>query len=256
MMPLPMWLMIGWSLVIPIASPFLLALALVLVPGRKGRMRTQRQTVFPAMPLKEAQPSFMQRLRRDDFVVEPSADPSRVMGIRRRQPGVDPTMIIELTFVSHADGLRVSAVAWFDDLVFFDSGEGRLIDQTLERLLHGDLDREPRPLLRTFSYMAVSALVAAVLCLAAMGYLYLHRPPATIARAAMVAGLVLSSLATLFMARDARRQIRQRPAELTGRGAVAATFMLGSIGIIVGIAILILQYGEPMAAFWKDQSGT
>jgi hypothetical protein len=205
MMPRPLWLMIGWSLVIPIASPLLLALVLVLVPGRKGRMRTQRQTVFPAMRLEEAQPYFTQRLRHDDFVVEPSADPSRVMGIRRRppeaQPGLDPTMIIELTFVSQADGLQVSAVAWFGELTFFDSGEGRLIDQTLERMLHGDLDREPRPLLRTFDYMAVSALVAAVLCLAAMGYLYLHSPPATIARAAMVAGLVLSCFATLFIAR-------------------------------------------------------
>jgi hypothetical protein len=259
MMPRPLWLMIGWSLVIPIASPLLLALVLVLVPGRKGRMRTQRQTVFPAMRLEEAQPYFTQRLRHDDFVVEPSADPSRVMGIRRRppeaQPGLDPTMIIELTFVSQADGLQVSAVAWFGELTFFDSGEGRLIDQTLERMLHGDLDREPRPLLRTFDYMAVSALVAAVLCLAAMGYLYLHSPPATIARAAMVAGLVLSCFATLFIARDARRQILHRPAELTGRGAVAATFVLGSIGIVVGIAILVLQYRESMVAFWRDQAG-
>lgn len=256
-MPL-FWVMMLTMLAITLPAPFLLALVMLLLPGRKGNMRTERDVVREDLPLGQAKPFYAERLARDGFAVADTPDPLQLTALR---PGGPPGQIeahgdkpiaAALSFSEAADGVRVRAAVWMNDFIFHDSGEGRLMDFTLNRLLSDDPNPAPPPIVPNHSFQALSALIAALLSIATLLTLLLKMRSTTVGMAAVVMGTVLASLSALLLARQSMAQIRRRPAELLGKGTVIATYVLATLGAGGAIATLCTRFREPVAAWFRQ----
>src|SRR6476661_5336947 len=133
-MPGPLWLMLLVCLAILVASPFVLALLVFLVPGRKGTLRTERHVAHDALSPEQAKSLYAARLAYDGFTIDPATVPA-VLRATRAGPAsgethahADKPMVVEMRFDPAGGGVRVHLVAWLKDFVFYDSGESRLID--------------------------------------------------------------------------------------------------------------------------------
>src|SRR5687768_5242159 len=165
-MPAPIWIPIVTSLALTLVTPFLIGLVMFLVPGgRKGNMRTQREVAHDGLGVEEAKSLYAGRLAYDGFNVTATPDASKLRAVKPKAPATeththgDKGLTAEIDFVPDPRGVRVRIVLWMNDFVFSDSGEGRLIDLTLDRLITAELDREPPPVVPNSSFMALSALV-------------------------------------------------------------------------------------------------
>jgi hypothetical protein len=134
-----------------------------------------------------------------------------------------------------------------NDFIFYDTGEGRLVELTLERLLSLDFDDRPSPLVPNRSYLARSALTAALMSIATVALLTLKTRSTDIRLAAVVAGTGLACFASILIAREALRQIMRRPQELQGKGIVLATVFLSMCGMAASAIALYFRFGKTIA---------
>lgn len=233
-MPLDLLIMFPLMFGLILGPPFLLAFALFLLPGRKGRLRTERIVSHENMSLEEARALYLARLQHEQFSIAPGGDAGAVCAVRRTgilldtHAHSDKPVRVELHFTPVPGGVQIKAVATIGDFIFYDSGEGRLIDLTLDRLLSADLEREPPPLVPNYSFTAMSSLTSAVLSVALLGLLmvkFISSAP-TLRQAALVAGTLLGGLGAMGAAWQARRKIQERPAEIRGVGLVYLTLVV------------------------------
>jgi hypothetical protein len=143
--------------------------------------------------------------------------------------------------------VQLNASAWLKDWVFYDTGEGRLVDVTLDRLLSADLDRDPPPVLATSSFMAVSTLGSALLSIAVMGYLWVMAPSVTTTMSAVFAGAAMGCTIAIGLGLEAMKQMRQRPGELSGRGIVIVAWVVSAVGLALGVVLFFARYGTLVA---------
>jgi hypothetical protein len=251
-MPRPLWIMLLTCFAITMASPILIAVLLLLVPGRKGTMRTVRTVRHDDLSVEQVRSLYAARLVRDGFVIDALGDSGRLRATRPRS--VEPVHTIsdkavgvEITLTPDAGGTRAEVAAWVKDFVFFDSGEGRFVDLALQRLISPDPNVAAPPAVPTVSFVALSGLVAAALGIAEMAFLVNRGGSPTIETAGVIAGGALACVAAIFMVVEAMKQIRRRPAELTGRSVVLATVVLSLVGIVGGIAVLYVRFGPTLA---------
>src|SRR5688500_5056750 len=171
-MKLPLLIMIGTCFAMMIVTPLLVALAMLALPGRKGRMRTVREVFHAGVDADATRTLYAERLGYDGFVLSPAAaDPASLEATKPKRPTADAavgahadkSLSVRLDFAPDPArrGVHVRATAWVNDFIFYDTGEGRLIDAMLDRLLRADLDKEPRPVVPNVSFMALSAMVTA-----------------------------------------------------------------------------------------------
>jgi hypothetical protein len=244
-----------------------MSLVLLMVPGRKGKMRTEREVTHGGVSSDDARTLYAGRLAYDGFQIEPSSDPLYVKAVRRRAPNgetlthSDKTMCVEVRLTPDArpdgggcggGGVRVRVAAWLDDFVLFDTGEGRLVDLTLDRLMTAELDREPPPVVPNQSLLASSSLVTALLGMTTIAMLTL-RPsaPTTSTTAAIVGGATLACFGAIMLAREALKQIRACPSELLGSGTARATFFLAPLGLAAGVVAMCVRYRETLGEFFQ-----
>jgi hypothetical protein len=246
--------MILTCLALTVLTPFLIGLVMFLLPGgRKGNMRTERDVAHDGLSVEQAKSLYADRLVYDGFVVTNAANPARLEAMKPKAPSTevhthgDKGLQVEIDFAAEARGVRVRLAAWMNDYIIRDTGEGRLIDLTLDRLVTAELDREPPPVVPNTSLMALSSLVSVLLSMAIIVALSVGSAPRGMRVAAVVAGAVLACLASMFMALQALQEIRRRPAELTGKGMVAATMIAGVVGVVGGAVALYVRFGATIA---------
>jgi hypothetical protein len=245
------------SLAITLITPFLIALVLLLVPGRKGKLRTEREVAHKEFSADQAKFLYEARLLYDGFTIADGTGPLRLSAHKRNaartetHTHTDKAMTVEIDFISDSRGVRVQIAAWMNDFIFYDSGEGRLIDLTLERILGADLDRDPPPIVPTRSFGAISSLVSALLAIAAMVILT-STGHTNVWVAAVVTGSALACVASMFLAHAAMKEIRRRPDELSGTDTVIATFLVAAVGAAGGVVVLYVRFGETMIQAGKQ----
>jgi hypothetical protein len=258
-MPAPLWIMLGSVFAIMLPAPILISIFFLLLPGRKGRMRTERNFAHDGMSVEQAKTLYAARLQHEGFTIQDAPELTQLNALRKRKPITeththsDKTVAVEMRFTPDDRGVRGQVAAWLKDFVFYDTGEGRYVDLILDRLLKSDLDQEPEPVVPTHSSVAISTLGMAVLGIAVILYMWFKVSSTTINTAAIFAGAVLSCLATLLMARESIKQIRARPLELTGMGTVIAAIILAAAGLVGGAAMLWMRFGPTIAEFFKQE---
>ena len=236
-----------------VGSFVLPVLLMLLLPGRKGSMRTRREAVHSGTTA-EVFEGYAARLAYDGFAVDASGFPA-VLRARRgklfEHPDGIPThatkpTTIEVRFseppARHGE-VTAMAEAWLNDFVLWDTGEGRQLDETLHRLLAGDLAQDPPPAVATPSFHAVVACSAAAISCA--GAWLLPRMIADDGRAtAAAAGLIVGTLIVAFPeSRAALRDIAMRPGEVTGAALAKLAPAIAKLApaiAVVGIALNVL----------------
>jgi hypothetical protein len=258
-MPDPLWMMLLTCFAILMASPFVLALLLFLVPGRKGKMRTEREFAHDDLPVEQAKPLYAARLAYDGFTIDNGPDPLFLRATRAGAPAgqalthADKGMIIEMRFLPVGSGVRVHLAAWVTDFVFYDTGESRHIDLTLDRLVKAELERDAVPLVPNRSFLAMSGLTTALLGIATVAFVMFRTTSTEMHMASIVAGGALACLGSLFVAREALAKIRAKPGELRGHVILLATAVLGTLGIIAGAVALYARFSETLIQAFKKE---
>jgi hypothetical protein len=242
-----------------VGSPCLLALLMFLVPGRKGKMRTERDVAHDGLSVEQARSLYAARLAYDGFAVEESFDPAFLRAVRSGAPSgqshahADKGMTVEMRFTPMGGGVRVQVAAWVKDFVFYDTGEGRMVDLTLDRLLHAELTRDAVPVVPTPSYSALSSVVVALLGITIIALAMFATRSRDVRTASIVAGAALACGGSLLVALEAARQIRARPAEVSGSQFLVAAAVLGVLGMLAGALALYLRFRETLIQAFRQE---
>jgi hypothetical protein len=243
---------------IAIMSPIALAFLLLLTPGRKGYLRTTRAVPQKGLSTDVARSLYADRLARAGFAVEAETDASSLRALYRGSPSgethahSDKAILVEIHFEPDGSGTSVRADARMKSFVFLDTGEGRLLDLTLARLLAEDASAISQPVVKSQSFLALSGLAMAILSIATLIGLYWKTYSKHINLAAVFAGAILACAAPVLMSREARMQIRKRPEELTGTGIISVTIVLGIAGVATGAEMIYLRFGETLINAFKQ----
>ena len=252
-MPGPLLILIFTSLGLTVLMPLFMGLVMFLVPGggRKGNMRTVREIAHDDMSIEQAKLLYTQRLAYDSFVITNATNPTRIEAMRPRAPRSetfahgDKGLTVEIDFAPDArGGVNVRIAMWMDDYIIRDTGEGRLIDMTLDRLVTAELDREPPPLVPNTSLMASSSLASVVAAIVIIVALAIPVGSPGARTAAAIAGAAGACVLSMLSALQSLGVMRRRPAEVTGRGLVAATMLLGALGILAAVVVPYLRFGQ------------
>lgn len=252
---MPFLSMILAVVAVVVGSFVLPALLMLLLPGRKGSMRTRRAAVHSGTTA-EVFEGYAARLAYDGFAVDASGFPAVLRASRGKlfeHPDGIPThatkpTTIEVRFSSEPPARHgeVTAVAeaWLNDFVLLDSGEGRQLDETLHRLVAGDLAQDPPPAVATPSFHAVVACSAAAISCA--GAWLLPWMIADDVRAiAAAAGLIVGTLIVAFPeSRAALRDIAMRPGEVTGAALARLAMAVAVVGIALNVFLILRLAGD------------
>ena len=231
------------SLVVPVVI-------LMIIPGRKGNMRTVREADHP-LEMEAAWKLYADRLAFDGFTVDPTEMPGRLVGRRkmRKPPGEEQIvthatkpMTVEVTFRPIAGGVHATVVGLLNDFVIFDTGEGRQVDLTLHRLMSADLNAEPPPAVPGPSLTAVIAATGAAIALAGPFLARFAAPDSRWRSVGAMIGFALGALYAFSMASQALGEIAKRPHELRGRWIAYLAILLAAAAILLAV----LRIGQRM----------
>ena len=206
------------SMVIPVVI-------MLILPGRKGDMRTVREAAHPLEP-EAAWKLYADRLAFDGFAVEPSGRPWTLVATRRPPPPrgdeerivthASKPMTVEVTFRQVPGGVHATVAGRLNDFVVYDSGEGRQVDLTLHRLMTADLDSDPPPAVPGVGFSAILAAAAGAIALAGPLLSRLAAADSRWRSVGAMVGFAVGAMFALSMASQARREIGKRPDELRG----------------------------------------
>lgn len=113
-------------------------------PGRKGRLRTERDHFFPEFKAKDVRSEMEKRLVAENFELQQSADPSTLSASRKRRPK-DSVMQeypfaglklqIDVQFVSREDGCIAKMAVSTPSHITRDTGESDYLEAVLDYLM-------------------------------------------------------------------------------------------------------------------------
>jgi hypothetical protein len=235
------------SAAIIFGSLLVLILILLVIPGRKGKMRTVRSMHVPGTTVEELWQLLADRMAFESFEVDRTGYPHRVAAKRPSRHHKEGDSNIIVTHASKAlalegqlcqrvGGVDLQLAMWMDGFVLLDSGEGRHVDLMLHRLLEAELDQEPPPVTPGTSGTALLGLASVVLslcgCLRPFYWMALRDQW----RISYGLGLIVGSHYAGFLAQQALREIRSKPEELTGAGLARLVLVLMVLGMAGGAA--------------------
>ena len=207
-------------------------LLLFLVPGRKGSMLTRRELLHERTTVEEVMPVYRDRMAYEGFSV--TFSPSQLNA--RRDPvttkNTDSVLrqgiVVKADFEQVGSDVAVNIEAKLTDFVIFDTGEGRYIDEMLDRIVQANLDEEASPVVPMRSYQITVALVSAICMVAvAMGGVVIGGDAEV--KMAIAMGLVFPLLGVFILSGIGLFNCMSTPNEVTGAP-------LGIGAIVLGIA--------------------
>lgn len=218
----------------------------LLLPGRKGQMRTTRTHLFTGIGLEEMRRLFATRLEYERFRVSVDAQTGALRGRRNLAKERDGSDMLHthaskpfeclVEFTPQADGVETRLTMWTTDFVFMDTGEGAYIDQLMHRLLFSDQAAEAPPMVPNRSFFATAALVCALIIVVVPVLLIL---PGMRGNAAwgIVEGMLFSSITPFVLAGITFWQSWRKPQEITGNSWAVAAILVALLGIAEALAI-------------------
>ncbi|MDQ3439479.1 MAG: hypothetical protein M3478_03920 [Planctomycetota bacterium] len=233
-------IMVG-SLVVPVA-------VMLLLPGRRGTMRTQRHASHAGIMTGEAWELYGARLQYEGFDIAACAQPGTLRATRRAKTALgsvagvhaqsNKPLEAEATFQDvPGQGVAVTLALWTTDLVVLDTGEGRYIDGVLDRLMTADLGAEPPVVVPSPSFSPVKALIVAAFVWMGVAMMWLPAFGGSVLRG-IVIGLIASALMGLTSAVHGLREIHAKPAELYGAGRAKVAIVLLFLGVAAAVTTL------------------
>ena len=243
-------IIIGVLATICISSILIPALIVLIIPGRKGTLRTTREFRFPGR-IEEAFELMRGRIEYEGFVTD-SASPPRFLAAHRpaRHHEVDESTIVthaskplglEVHFEPLADSATVRLTMWMKDFVLLDSGEGRQIDLTLDRLIKAELDKEPPPVTPSTSLNAFCAVTGGLvaIALAALPFYW----PWLRERHLLAFGLAIAGggLFAASMGWETIKAVRAKPLEVKGTTLAYLSYVLAAVAVIAGLAWSVIS---------------
>lgn len=232
-------------------------IVLLLVPGRKGFVRRERVVAWgPGVSVERARELFAGRLAEEGFVLEPGPDPSRVVAKRPARPRVEgdaeivthatKPVSVDATFEPSGSGTLIRMSAKMLDFVLLDSGEGRHLELVLGRLASSDPDSEADALVPSPSMDGIVGVCLGGLTLAAAALPFVWKRAGDYLSgggwclAAFGAGIACAAWVAWGSGQTALKNIRLRPAEVSGGGIARIALALAVLGIAAGAGLLLL----------------
>jgi hypothetical protein len=233
------------TIVFFIFTPFIIQIiTLLILPGRKGRMRTERGVYFSDITVEQARAIFKGRLRRERFRIDPNPIPNYLYATRHKPSPVPYAFLIrsfsniplkaEITFKPDAGGVSVSLTLWYKNIVLGDTGEDLYIRALLRRILEEDLDEEPPPrILRISDHIKTATITSALLCIAPflMFHFFFNKYRAL----GLTIGLIFYSIVNITVVNLGFREIKKKPEEIKGKELGHIAIFLSIIGAILAI---------------------
>lgn len=246
---------IVFTIVLAFAPIVLVVLGGLLMPGRKGRMRTTRDGEFPGDEIDRVWQLLAERLIKMGFKVKPPTDLGLLRASRsKRQIGgigalemhthASKPLEAELRLQKDWSRIEVQANFWTNDFVIVDTGEGRHIDQCLDRLLASESDDappEPEPV-PNVTMKATTSLAAGVLLLVASVAQLL--PWFTLPRAiGLILGFGMGVLSGVVLGVFGWIDTIRKPKEIKGGGIALMGIALTLLAAVIAFYIFYQAHG-------------
>jgi len=216
-------------------------------------MKTVKEVFHEDASLEEVCEIYAERLQYEGFTVASGKDPIKITAHREslQVPGSPLTiqthaskpLKAEVDFKEQSDGVAVQLTVWMTDFVILDTGEGRYIDETIDRIVTADLEAEPPPVVPNVSTHAQVAFYGGILVFLAPLFMFFLN-------ASQSLGLLLAMGFEVFicvvLALFALRDVIVKPKEMTGKKRIAAAILLGVLGCLLGAGLLLALHGASL----------
>jgi len=198
----------------------------LLKPGRKGRLRTTDKVFVSGGELEEIRRLFIDRLEKERFLIDAMPESHRIK-LKRSMKKVTPYSIPvftfsnvpmkgEILFEPQAGGADVTLTLWYDTIVYSDDGEGLYIENLIKRLLTGDLETEPAPMIPHITSKAHTVLETSILmCLFPLVYFLPFFEK--LMGVGLITGLAFYAIVNICLGAIGIQEIRKNPQEFLGR---------------------------------------
>ena len=224
-------------------------LVLLLIPGRKGFLKSSRVVSWP-LTAEQALTVIFRRLQEERFSDVRQLDSPLHVLAKRPTTQTDARGVTIFThaakpieadvqIVPRRGGTEVALNLKMTDFVLLDSGEGEHLEQVIYRLAEGT-DRPP-VIVANPSPLAMSAVCWALTALAAAS-LAIYLPVVKQHAAEFAAGIAMSAVASATMAILGLQSIRARPKEISG-GWLVVLALLSACAAIGAAGAIFFQLG-------------
>ena len=230
-----------------------LVVVCLVLPSRRGKLRTERSLLLTGMSLADAHAVCVDRLETEGFRLTRN-EPTRLRAARAQKytagnPLVtaghgDKSLAAELVLEQRGPDVHLTLALWLRDLVFYDTGEGQYIEAMLDRLLLADLRGEPPPVVPNTDFNASCALANGLGMVVASLWLLRTGMDAATARDFAV-GVNMCWIYSAVFSVLAWRAIGLRPDEVKGTGQALAGIALATAacGLAWGLYLAIHRVG-------------
>jgi hypothetical protein len=222
-----------------------------LTPGRRGFLKAQRQSWLEA-PVSVVIDIYAQRLAAENFQVDLSQAPMRLMAKKRGSLGFGSTEIVTshakkalrftADFQPHGNRTFATTELQVRDYIIVDTGEGQFLEQTLEWLLGGDMSSpDTRPVVPNRSIFASQSMWGAAIVFASAGLLlhpFFHPPDR---RNALAAGLIGGCAINIILAIYALVAISRDPKGLRGKPLAITSLAVSVVDVVLIVALMFYR---------------
>lgn len=245
-----MWLVVG--------MPFAIAVIFLLLPGsRKGSMRTERVKTLRNVTEADTRTLFLTRLHAEGFEITSVA--GLITAKRKGRPigevrsHHDKAMSATVALREMGSDVEVTLAVWMNDFIFYDTGEGLLVDRQMERLINGPGAKPIEPVPNcSYTALCVFYSAAAALFLSALLATGTFTPTQVVL--GMVCGVTVAAACCIGIAIKAAVLIRGRREVLTGETYAWLGMIIAAFALVVGVAAISTKYWSPLRQHLEEKS--
>lgn len=230
----------------PSIAGLLLHLAVDLVlPGKKGKLRAERQHFYEGYTLQQVVPHMEQRLRADNFKIIPTGDAQLLRAERSEKrpntsvmsayPFEKTKLKVEVRFQPHPVGVGALLCVSINDYITRDTGETEYLEAFLDFLALKPDIRAVKPALNIKAHLAMMDAIVAL----PLPVFFLFSLSTEIANA-LLFGLVIASLTAIILAVWGMVEIMAAPQKHHGLKQVMIAIGLSVVMLGAGIALRFL----------------
>jgi hypothetical protein len=243
-------------------SPFILPLLLVVFTGRgAGFLKRHRQIRYEGVKPDEIWSLFIERLRHEKFVIMQAEQGRSIYATRDRNalrpdtPGniykhAGLPLKATVTIDPDGDNSVVVFILQYTALIVADTGEGKYLEQLIERLFCADLQNQNQPKVTNPNMMLSVAFMLSILMV--IGGASALTP---LLSAAQCLGLIVGYFVGIFtiiplMAMGAIA-VRNNPGEITGIRLIAPTLVMALAAILMVTGSAMTRHRQAFVAEWN-----
>ena len=229
-----------------VVSEIISWLVLILIPGRKGYLKSSRTVSLPQTNPQQASEVILRRLSEEHFsnAMQLPGTPVHIVATRpSTQRDANGRMTFahagkpidaDVQILPRGSSVELTIQLKMTDFVLLDSGEGEHLEQVMHRLIEGT-DRPP-VVIANPSLPAMNAVCWAMTTLAASS-LGTVLPVVQRDHVEFAIAIAMSAASALVMASWGLLTILRRPKEISGTWLVALALLAGAAAVAAAAAI-------------------